>query len=185
MILSQHPRHKEIVAAMLAGEPLASIARRFDIRTATLSNYRRSTFAPALKAGLLKAGVAPEAALKSNAYTPYPDSLPQSIHTKPGALAKRMEAMATISGTKDLLSGALSELQEGVEWARESRDVRGLAQIARSKLAGIRLVAELSGELEQRPAQSISIVIMGSDPPMPKGPADDPGLTIDAEANQS
>lgn len=164
--IDSHPDRKAIIRDLLDGVKQAEVARRYGISTFAVSRYVRIHIPKAIKIA-----------------QHLPESVKNDLKVTSGdGLGGAMGAVDRCGSVLSILEDRQKDINEMLSTAKETKDISGWAAVARVEQSGLRLRAELTGELAAPAAQSTQIMVLmpptlGQPAPMGAG-----SPTIDIEA---
>ena len=142
--VATHPQLKAITAALLTAEPLKPIAARFGVSPMALSRYRDKVIRPAIRGQIPnpQAGITTQMVSQSQ----------QAV----AAVGAEVRARPTL----DRIEDKLDRYERMLDRAESEGDLHVWAKIAGVDLSGIKLRAQLRGELVERHVHDHQVAVL-------------------------
>lgn len=158
-LVERHPSRKAIETALLAGETLKSISSRYEVSPMVLSRYKRNVIAPALR------NAKPKMALQDS----------ETVVSEIRGVQADCKTLIRQGSAASIIERRLDDINRVLGKAEDTGDLSAWASIQKGETASLRLMAELSGELQPQSTQTTAIVLL-----MPQQPTQVQPMQADA-----
>ena len=168
--IASHPKHKEIITALMAGEKQNAIAARFGISKTAVSNFKHRVLQPMLTG--------------ANSRKPPSSSLPTQLTSQVLSNADLAVAEIRERSTLDRIEDKLARYDRMLDRAEGQDDLHVWAKIAGVDLSGLKLRAQLRGELVERHVHDhqVAVLMPGLGEQIRRRIDDTEGETVDVQA---